>query len=52
MRHDLRPATVVGMAAAGAVFGWMAHASDDLKPVLVGHVMFGTWVIAERVIGW
>ena len=52
LRDASRPATVVGMAAAGAVFGWMAHASEDLKPVLVGHVMFGTWVIAERVIGW
>ena len=52
LRDASRPATIVGMAAAGAVFGWMAHASDDLKPVLVGHVMFGTWVIAERVLGW
>jgi membrane protease YdiL (CAAX protease family) len=52
LRDASRPATVVGMAAVGAVFGWMAHTSNDLKPVIVGHVMFGSWVLAERILGW
>lgn len=52
LRDAGRPATVVGMAAVGAVFGWMAHTADDLKAVIVGHMMFGAWVLAERVFGW
>lgn len=52
LRDASRPATVVGMAAVGAVFGWMAHVANDLKPVMVGHAMFGAWVVAERVLGW
>lgn len=52
LRDASRPATVVGMAAVGAVFGWMAHTANDLKPVMIGHAMFGAWVMAERVLGW
>lgn len=52
MRDASRPATVIGMAAVGAVFGWMAHTTNDLRPVVVGHVMFGSWVLLERVLGW
>ena len=52
LRDASRPATVVGMAAVGAVFGWMAHTAGDLKPVMIGHAMFGAWVVAERVLGW
>lgn len=52
LRDASRPATVVGMAAVGAVFGWMAHTARDLKPVMIGHAMFGAWVVAERVLGW
>lgn len=52
LRDASRPATVVGMAAVGAVFGWMAHAAGDLKPVMIGRAMFGAWVVAERVLGW
>jgi membrane protease YdiL (CAAX protease family) len=50
LRDASRPATVVGMIAVGAVFGWMANATDDLRPVIVGHAMFGAWVMAERVL--
>jgi membrane protease YdiL (CAAX protease family) len=52
LRDASRPATMVGMAAVGAVFGWMAHATNDLRPVIVAHAMFGAWVVAERVFGW
>lgn len=52
LRDASRPATVIGMAAVGAVFGWMAHTAGDLKPVMIGHAMFGAWVVAERVLGW
>jgi membrane protease YdiL (CAAX protease family) len=50
LRDASRPATVVGMIAVGAVFGWMANATEDLRPVVVGHAMFGAWVMAERVL--
>jgi membrane protease YdiL (CAAX protease family) len=52
LRDASRPATIVGMAAVGAVFGWMAHTTDDLRPVVVAHAMFGAWVMAERVFGF
>jgi membrane protease YdiL (CAAX protease family) len=52
LRDASRPGTVIGMAAVGAVFGWMAHTAGDLKPVMIGHAMFGAWVVAERVLGW
>lgn len=52
LRDAGRPATVIGMAAVGAVFGWMAHTSDDLRPVIVAHAMFGAWVMAERIFGF
>ena len=52
LRDASRPATVIGMAAVGAVLGWMAHTAGDLKPVMIGHAMFGAWVVAERVLGW
>lgn len=52
LRDASRPATVVAMAAVGAVFGWMAHTTNDLKPVVIGHMMFGTWVLVERILGW
>lgn len=52
LRDASRPGTVIGMAAVGAVFGWMAHTAADLKPVMIGHAMFGAWVVAERVLGW
>lgn len=50
LRDASRPATVIGMIAVGAVFGWMANASEDLRPVIVAHAMFGAWVMAERVL--
>jgi len=52
LRDASRPATVIAMAAVGAVFGWMAHAADDLRPVIIGHMMFGAWVVLERLLGW
>jgi len=52
LRDASRPGTVIGMAAVGAAFGWMAHAANDLRPVIVGHMMFGGWVVLERLLGW
>lgn len=52
LRDASRTGTVVGMAAVGAVFGWMAHATKDLKPVILAHAMFGAWVLAERIFGF
>jgi membrane protease YdiL (CAAX protease family) len=52
LRDASRPGTIIGMAAVGAVFGWMAHAANDLRPVIIGHMMFGGWVVLERLLGW
>ncbi len=47
-----RPATVIGFGVVGAALGWMAHATDDLRPVIAGRAMFGAWILAARVLGW
>ncbi len=45
-----RPAAALGMMAVGAVFGWFVHVTDDLRPVIVGHVFLNSWFLLERVL--
>ena len=46
------PGGRVGSALAGfamaAVFGWFAHATDDLRPGMLGNAFFALWLLAGR----
>jgi membrane protease YdiL (CAAX protease family) len=35
-------------AAAGGVYGWFAHTTDDLKAPMLGHAFLALWVLVSR----
>lgn len=47
------PGSRVGVAFAGfaisGVFGWFAHATDDLRPGMLGQLFLALWVVAGRL---
>jgi membrane protease YdiL (CAAX protease family) len=38
----------LGVAAAGCVYGWFAHTTDDLKASMLGHAFLALWVLISR----
>ena len=44
-----RNAVAVGAFAAAGVLGWFAHATDDLRPGMLGHAALALWMVAGRL---
>ena len=43
-----RTAAALAAFAIAAVFGWFAHATDDLRPGMLGSAFFGLWLLVGR----
>lgn len=44
-----RTASAFAAFAISGVFGWFAHATDDLRPGMLGSAFFGLWLMAGRL---
>ena len=44
-----RTAVALAAFAMAGVFGWFAHATDDLRPGMIGGAFFALWLLAGRV---
>ena len=44
-----RGITALAVFAASAVFGWFAHAMEDLRPGMLGHAALALWAVVGRL---